>query len=191
MSRGKPIGTTFGNLLQRVIYHYWYHTGENQAIRQQLGHARLPQFVGNIDDEAPYRPEPTAWSAARDRRDDVDVRAVRDRRGEAGAVAGHEHVEVGAEARAGVEDAVADARDLAVEVGDDLGDRRRRAPRPAAPCPGTARPASAGGGRSRSPDRQPTATASTDQIGGRLSAMSDHDRPSSALPYSWPVLVPK
>ena len=40
VSRGKPIGTTFGNLLQRVIYHYWYHTGENQAIRQQLGHTR-------------------------------------------------------------------------------------------------------------------------------------------------------
>ena len=58
VSRGRPIGTTFGNLLQRLIYHYWYHTGENQAIRQQLGHARLPQFVGNIDDEAPYRPEP-------------------------------------------------------------------------------------------------------------------------------------
>jgi hypothetical protein len=27
------------------------------AIRQMLGHKRLPQFVGNIDDEAPYRPE--------------------------------------------------------------------------------------------------------------------------------------
>ncbi len=47
----------YGNLLQRVIYHYWYHLGENLAIRQQLGHRRLPQFVGNIDDEAPYRPE--------------------------------------------------------------------------------------------------------------------------------------
>ena len=58
-SRGKPIGTTFGNLLQRVIYHYWYHTGENRRSASQLGHARLPQFVGNIDDEAPYRPEPT------------------------------------------------------------------------------------------------------------------------------------
>ncbi len=58
--RGKPLGTTFGNLLQRVIYHYWYHTGENQAIRQELGHARLPQFVGDIDSDAPYRPEPTA-----------------------------------------------------------------------------------------------------------------------------------
>jgi uncharacterized damage-inducible protein DinB len=57
MNNGKPVGTTFGNLLQRVIYHYWYHTGENMAIRQQLGHRRLPQYVGNIDDEAPYRPE--------------------------------------------------------------------------------------------------------------------------------------
>jgi uncharacterized damage-inducible protein DinB len=49
--------TSYGNLLQRVIYHYWYHTGENMAIRQQLGHANLPDFVGNIDDEAPYGTE--------------------------------------------------------------------------------------------------------------------------------------
>lgn len=48
---------TYGGLLQRVIYHYWYHTGENMAIRQILGHQKLPDFVGNIDDEAPYRPE--------------------------------------------------------------------------------------------------------------------------------------
>jgi hypothetical protein len=48
---------TAGTLLQRVIYHYWYHTGENMAIRQMLGHTDLPEFVGNIDDEAPYRPE--------------------------------------------------------------------------------------------------------------------------------------
>jgi len=47
----------FGSLLQRVIYHYWYHTGENLAIRQQLGHKDLPEFVGDIDEEAPYRPE--------------------------------------------------------------------------------------------------------------------------------------
>lgn len=47
--------TSFGNLLQRVIYHYWYHTGENQAIRQLLGHRDLPEFIGNIDDEAPYQ----------------------------------------------------------------------------------------------------------------------------------------
>jgi uncharacterized damage-inducible protein DinB len=54
---GTPSQRYYGNLLQRVIYHYWYHTGENMAIRQQLGHARLPEYVGNIDDKAPYRPE--------------------------------------------------------------------------------------------------------------------------------------
>ena len=47
----------FGSLLQRVIYHYWYHTGENAAIRQSLGHGELPEFVGDLDGEAPYRPE--------------------------------------------------------------------------------------------------------------------------------------
>ena len=56
---GRPINRIYGNLLQRVIYHYWYHCGENMAIRQGLGHRRLPEFVGNIDDEAPYRPEGT------------------------------------------------------------------------------------------------------------------------------------
>jgi hypothetical protein len=45
-----------GNGIQRVIYHYWYHTGEILSIRQILGHRRLPEYVGNIDDEAPYRP---------------------------------------------------------------------------------------------------------------------------------------
>jgi uncharacterized damage-inducible protein DinB len=54
---GKPIQRYWGNLLQRVIYHYWYHTGENAAIRQSLGHTNLPQFVGSIDTQAPYRPE--------------------------------------------------------------------------------------------------------------------------------------
>ena len=57
VSNGKPIQRIYGNLLQRVIYHYWYHIGENLAIRQQLGHKRLPQFVGDIDGKAPYRPE--------------------------------------------------------------------------------------------------------------------------------------
>jgi uncharacterized damage-inducible protein DinB len=54
---GQPSQFSFGSLLQRVIYHYWYHTGENMAIRQQLGHTDLPEFVGDIDGEAPYRPE--------------------------------------------------------------------------------------------------------------------------------------
>ena len=46
--------TTVGSLMLRVIYHYWYHTGEIMAIRQLLGHTELPEFVGNIDEEAPY-----------------------------------------------------------------------------------------------------------------------------------------
>ena len=57
ISNGKQIDRIYGNLLQRVIYHYWYHIGENLAIRQQLGHSRLPQFVGAIDSKAPYQPE--------------------------------------------------------------------------------------------------------------------------------------
>lgn len=57
VSRGKEVAFIHGNLLQRTIYHYWYHTGENMAIRQQLGHGSLPQFVGNLDDAATYRPD--------------------------------------------------------------------------------------------------------------------------------------
>jgi hypothetical protein len=57
ISRGKPTARIYGNLLQRVIYHYWYHTGENMAIRQNLGQTNLPQFVGAIDTQAPFRPE--------------------------------------------------------------------------------------------------------------------------------------
>ena len=53
---GEPSSYIFGSLLQRVIYHYWYHTGENMAIRQMLGHTDLPEFVGDIDIEAPYLP---------------------------------------------------------------------------------------------------------------------------------------
>jgi hypothetical protein len=56
VNKGREI-TSFGNLLQRTIYHYWYHNGENLAIRQHLGHTDLPQFVGDIDGEAPYRAE--------------------------------------------------------------------------------------------------------------------------------------
>ncbi len=53
---GKPTVFTPGSLLQRVIYHYWYHIGESAAMRQMLGHTNLPEFVGNIDQEAPYLP---------------------------------------------------------------------------------------------------------------------------------------
>ncbi len=54
---GQATPYIFGSLLQRVIYHYWYHTGENLAIRQMQGHTDLPEFVGDIDGEAPYQSE--------------------------------------------------------------------------------------------------------------------------------------
>lgn len=54
---GKAVGQTVGSLLRRVTYHYWYHIGEIQAIRQMLGQRKLPEYVGNIETEAPYRPE--------------------------------------------------------------------------------------------------------------------------------------
>jgi hypothetical protein len=54
---GKAVGQSRGSALRRITYHYWYHIGETQAIRQMLGHTNLPDYVGDIDTEAPYRPE--------------------------------------------------------------------------------------------------------------------------------------
>ena len=54
---GQPVGQSVGSALRRITYHYWYHVGEIQAIRQMLGHANLPEYVGDIEAEAPYRPE--------------------------------------------------------------------------------------------------------------------------------------
>jgi hypothetical protein len=45
----------YGNAIHRVTYHDWFHTGEILAIRQLFDHQRRPEFVGNIDDQAPYR----------------------------------------------------------------------------------------------------------------------------------------
>jgi uncharacterized damage-inducible protein DinB len=53
---GKQIDEKIGTLLLRNTYHYWYHTGEAAAIRQMLGHTRLPEYVGDIA-KAQYRPE--------------------------------------------------------------------------------------------------------------------------------------
>lgn len=52
----KPHRESIGTHLYHMIYHYWYHLGEAQAIRQQLGHADLPRYIGPIWD-TPYRPE--------------------------------------------------------------------------------------------------------------------------------------
>jgi hypothetical protein len=54
---GFTSGPTIGTNLRRLTYHYWYHLGEALAIRQMLGHTNLPQFVGDINNQAPYRPE--------------------------------------------------------------------------------------------------------------------------------------
>ena len=52
----RQYGETVGTLLQRNLYHYWFHIGEAHAIRQMLGHTNLPEFVGDMS-EAAYRPE--------------------------------------------------------------------------------------------------------------------------------------
>ena len=52
----EPTTETAGTKLLRTTCHYWYHLGEAQAIRQLLGHTKLPTFVGDIA-KAPYRPE--------------------------------------------------------------------------------------------------------------------------------------
>ena len=57
LNKGRVVGQTVGSALHRVTYHYWYHIGEIQAIRQMVGHANLPEYVGDIEDLAPYRPE--------------------------------------------------------------------------------------------------------------------------------------
>jgi uncharacterized damage-inducible protein DinB len=52
---GAPIGENVGNLLQRNLFHYWFHTGEAHAVRQMLGHTGLPDFVGSMESVI-YRP---------------------------------------------------------------------------------------------------------------------------------------
>jgi len=54
---GEEWGESLGNMVRRVTYHYFFHLGESQAVRQLLGHTNLPDFVGDIEREAPYVPE--------------------------------------------------------------------------------------------------------------------------------------
>jgi hypothetical protein len=54
---GGRLRESIGTSLRRLTYHYWFHIGESQAIRQLLGHKDLPTFVGAIGAEAPYVPE--------------------------------------------------------------------------------------------------------------------------------------
>ncbi len=57
LRNGKPTIYAIGTVLQRQIYHYWYHLGECMTIRQLLGHTDLAEFVGDIHAYAPYQPE--------------------------------------------------------------------------------------------------------------------------------------
>lgn len=57
LREGKSVGQSVGSAMRRMTYHYWYHIGETQAIRQILGNSNLPEYVGDIEIEAPYRPE--------------------------------------------------------------------------------------------------------------------------------------
>ena len=52
---GKRAFENVGTFLQRQAWHYWYHLGEAQAIRQLLGHGDLYPFVGDIPPHAAYR----------------------------------------------------------------------------------------------------------------------------------------
>jgi len=49
-------GETPGTRLHRTTYHYWFHLGESQAVRQLLGHTKLPIFVGGFG-KSQYSPE--------------------------------------------------------------------------------------------------------------------------------------
>lgn len=54
-----PLATglsSVGTFMLRTTYHYWFHLGEGLAVRQILGQAGLPDFVGDIDNLAPWRP---------------------------------------------------------------------------------------------------------------------------------------
>ncbi len=54
--KGKPVSESIGTMLNRALYHYWFHIGEVHAIRQMLGHRNIPQFIGDMS-HVPYTPE--------------------------------------------------------------------------------------------------------------------------------------
>ena len=53
---GERLPESVGTMLYRNVHHYWFHIGEAHAIRQQLGHRDLPDFVGARGERAPFRP---------------------------------------------------------------------------------------------------------------------------------------
>jgi hypothetical protein len=53
---GRPFDENVGTTLMRNIYHYWSHLGEIISIRQIMGHAHVPEYVGDLR-KVMYRPE--------------------------------------------------------------------------------------------------------------------------------------
>lgn len=53
---GRRMQENVGTLLLRQTWHYWYHIGEAQAVRQLLGHTDLLPFVNDISAAAAYTP---------------------------------------------------------------------------------------------------------------------------------------
>ena len=52
---GKPARESVGTTLQRVIYHYFFHIGEAQAVRQLLNHPNRPEYIGDIGEQFAFR----------------------------------------------------------------------------------------------------------------------------------------
>lgn len=55
-TNGTTAPESIGTMLLRVLYHYWFHIGEAYAVRQMLGHTDLPEFVGALGKDAPFKP---------------------------------------------------------------------------------------------------------------------------------------
>lgn len=47
--KGQPYRESVGTMLLHLIYHYFFHIGEAHAARQMMGHADLPEYVGDMD----------------------------------------------------------------------------------------------------------------------------------------------
>ncbi|MEM7114315.1 MAG: ester cyclase [Chloroflexota bacterium] len=52
---GRPT-ENYGTMIRRQTWHYWYHLGEMQGIRQALGHKNLAQFVGRMTEDVQFAP---------------------------------------------------------------------------------------------------------------------------------------
>ena len=55
--RGKSVRQSLGSLTLRITYHYWFHIGEILAIRHMSRGRRLREYVGDLEQETPYRTE--------------------------------------------------------------------------------------------------------------------------------------